>query len=449
MTAPQVGAECEELRDALAILRGMPQVGATTGVDRPAVILGNPASLFCRQLAAHWRDLGLTTLVATYGWEGASVTPEGVPIVVADGGSHAGRVAARACRAVLRRVEAVLRSLQRRRYERAMRDFVHENYHPSVADAITGGEQLARMVNRLRPRFVFGQEAFSYGWATARAKAPRILFPWGGDVFLFAESSRLAAAMVGHALAHVDLVCPSATFAAARLVERFKLDPAKVVPVSWGVDLERFRPADADKRRALRARHGLPAEGVICLNLRRFNPAWGCRTVLEAFIRVAAAQTDAHFVMLGGPNVHDEVTSARQRLANTGLVERFTLYDHELPLDQCAELMRLADVGVSVMRPLDMRSSSVLQAAACGLALVLSPQPEYEVMTRQGLRAQIVPADDDVAVAEVIRGALNDPTMRSECGRQNRAFVIQHEDQTRQMAVLLGHIARVVSQREA
>jgi glycosyltransferase involved in cell wall biosynthesis len=340
--------------------------------------------------------------------------------------------------------------LEAGRYRRAMREFQEEQYRPSAAQAMVLARPLARLVRRLNPRFVFGQEVFSYGAATAACTGcARILFPWGGDIYLWGESSRMAWNMVRRALREVELVVPSSVCAARHLVERYGVDARRVAAVSWGVDLNQFRRADTMARAEICRAYGIDPASCVCMNCRRFNPAWGSETALAAFIEVAKSDQRTHFVLLGGAGVGPQAAAARRRLESLGLSRRFTLFDDDVPFDECARLMSVSDVAVSLMRVPDMRSSSVLAAAACQAALVLSEQAEYRAMQALGFSARFVPRDDAAASARAIHELLRRDDEREAFVRANLAYLAEHEDRQRQMHKLLSLVEAAVPRQTA
>src|SRR5262249_12503466 len=138
----------------------------------------------------------------------------------------------------------------------------------------------------LQPRFIFGQEVFYYGLATAFCRrTTRVLMPWGGDVFMYAEASAIAFAMVRYSLQHVDLVCPSSVTAASHICSRFGVPSERIAPISWGVDRRIFRRVSVDERKEICVSFGLDPCSTIIMNVRRFRPAWGSDAAIAAFLR--------------------------------------------------------------------------------------------------------------------------------------------------------------------
>ncbi|MGH7199789.1 MAG: glycosyltransferase family 4 protein, partial [Planctomycetaceae bacterium] len=302
---------------------------------------------------------------------------------------------------------------------------------------------IARAVRALRPRFVFAQEASSYGFAAALCRrVPRIVFPWGGDVFNYAESSPFVGGMTRFALRRADLIVPSSTTAARHIARRFGVPAEKIQAVSWGVDRSLFRPADERTRAEICREYGIDPRSILVMNVRRFRPFWGSRQAMEAF-RQAAHDARFHFLLLGGSGSEAEIEQARRELSAAGLDGRFTFLEGDRPLTKVARAMSIADVFVSLVGRGDMRSSSVLQGAAAGGVPVLLESEEYRAMVREGFAALFVPPDDPSALCEVLRELADGPGRRERIVQQNQQYLSEHEDSDRQMTRLLEAIEAV------
>jgi glycosyltransferase involved in cell wall biosynthesis len=412
-------------------------------VAPPAVIIGNPASLFPRHLAALWRSFGLDVRIVTRHWAGERVLPDGTPILAsAESESPAERRAYRTLGRLLGAFEARLQGWQRDRYRAAMGSETH--YTPLASPAIVDALSIARFTRALRPQFVCGQEVFAYGLAASLCRGcPRLVMPWGGDVYMYAETTSLAFALVKYALRHVDLVVAGSPLAARHLQSRFGVPPERLhCGGLWALDYERFRRATPDENLRIRSRYGIRPDDLVIMNVRRFFPAWGSDVAFHAFVRFAKEWPAAHFVLLGGAGTEALVATARETLHKEGLTSRFTLFDGDLPLPDCAALMSIADIYVSLMREIDMRPlASILEAACAGGAPVIGDQPEYRAMEALGFSALFVePGDRDAAVAALRQYAAN-PSLRRTVVENNARYLREHEDGVSQAQNLLRKVS--------
>jgi glycosyltransferase involved in cell wall biosynthesis len=405
----------------------------------PAVVVGYAGSMIPLRYAQIWRRLGVETVVVTCDGGGDRRLGDGTPIL--DAARRGGDVVLgdlRLLAPVLAALEAQVLADGGDRFERALGEFASDPYKPRSTGHLLEAPRIAATVRALDPLFVCGHEVFAYGVATALCHgAPRVLVPWGGDIYYFAETSPIALAMVRFALASVDLVCPSATASAKQLQERFGVPPDRVRPVSAGVDRSRLRQMGPEERASTRARLRIPPGALVVTNIRRFKPPWGSEVALEAFLRVAAADARTHFVCLAGAGGAPYVDAALARATAAGLAARFTFVREDLAPDDYYDLLCASDVGVSLMLSRDMRSASLVQAAGAGLPLLVSPQDEYVEMAKLGFDAITVDPRDPTQVAATLVALLRDAAVRAELVARNQAYLAEHEDEDRQMRHLL------------
>jgi glycosyltransferase involved in cell wall biosynthesis len=339
--------------------------------------------------------------------------------------------------------------LARRRFSEQTGFASPQRWETMFLPHVLNGWRVARAAQRLNPLFVFGHEVTSYGLATAWVSgAPRILFPWGADVMTTAEVSPWHFRMARFALQAADLIVPSSHTAARHIRARFGIAPEKVRPVSWGAELGQFRPASPDERARTCRQWRIDPSAHIVLNARRFLPLYNCESVVRAFIRIARARTDCHFVLLGGRDTDAYVDAAIREVASAvpAAADRFTFVRDNIPLADCASLMNCADAFVSVCDRVDMRSKSVVEAAAAGGVPIIGEAEEYRYMEARGFSAAFVPPRDPEAIAAAITSALDDPRLRERVREQNTKYLAEYEDSDRQMGILLDVILRTVDE---
>lgn len=414
--------------------------------DGPAVMLGDSTSFFPAQLSVWWRSKGIDVFLITHRQDNDSASLDGSRVVRSrDYETRLNRaVSGRLMNPVLSRMERLVPYFKARFQRVTGITADTELWLPYFAEYVTAAWPVVRAARAQRPRFVFGHEVTTYGLPTALCRGvPRIIFPWGGDVFTYAESSPFHFALTSFCLRTVDLIVPSSTTAARHISERFKVSPAKVKAVSWGVDRAKFKRAEGEERSRLCAKWQIDPHATIVLNPRRFRPDWGAFVALKAFIKVALENPNTHFILFGGRHTEQFTSKARAEISERGLLARFTILEGDAPIDLCAELMSISDVLVSLLGRGDMRSASVLQAAAAGAAPIIADNPEYREMQQAGFRALFVPpasAEDLIAALQVY---LNDPIKARGFVADNDLYFAKHEDHATQMDHLLNLIEEV------
>ncbi len=406
-----------------------------------AVMLGPADSVFPHILAEAWRKRGWEVHIVTMSPRQQWLQGGTAVIGPFDWREVEKRWPRRMARPWLLRLERALVAMGRQRFRRVTGKDAPETWEWSVVDAWLAAPLLAQAALALEPRFVFGHDAAVYGTATALCKrVPRILFPWGSDIFNTAESWPGAHRVVRQALRSADLVVPSSMTAGQYVVKRFGVRADRVQAISWGVEREKLQRADPETRRRLCAKWGLPSDALIVQNCRKFKTHFACYTALDAFLRVARQFNSAHFIIQGGTFVEQEIMRARQAISSAEMDRRFTVLDRQVSLEEYFELASISDVFVSLCPRGDMRSASVLQLAAAGASAVIGDDPEYRFMQRQGFAAQFPNVHSAEQIADAILHDLNSPQAREQTARQNMAYMRQHEDRETQMDAMLAAI---------
>ncbi len=174
-----------------------------------------------------------------------------------------------------------------------------------------------------------------------------------------------------------------------------------------GVDTERFRPADAPARAALRAQLGLP-EGPLAVYCGRLVPEKRVDALLAAWRRVCRSHPDAHLLVLGdGPDARSLRTAAGPRVVFRGDVS------------EVAPHLRAADLFVLPSRTEGL-SNALLEAMASGLAVVATEVGGAREVLGEGACGRLVPAGDGDALALALDSLLADGAARERLGRAAR-----------------------------
>ncbi|WP_242355947.1 glycosyltransferase family 4 protein [Anaeromyxobacter sp. SG64] len=202
--------------------------------------------------------------------------------------------------------------------------------------------------------------------------------------------------------------------------------PERILSIPNGVDLERFRPAAAEERAALRRALGLPA-GPLVVYAGRLSPEKGVDVLARAWPRVVARLPEARLWMLG-----DGAERARlEELARREGVE--TSLALPGPVADVAPFLRAADAAVLPSRTEGM-PVALLEAMACAVPVVATAVGGSAEVLRDGVTGRLVPPERPGALADALVEALRDPAA------QERARAAREEVAARYG---LDHVAEV------
>jgi len=292
------------------------------------------------------------------------------------------------------------------------------------------------LVRRVRPGFVWCAELKPAGyparWLRARYGLPYGVIVHGTELLLLqAKMSRsrfrrwTARELLGGAAVVVANSRWTAEVARSVLVALDRPALARdvrVVPL--GTAPERFRPG-LDPR-PVREKYGLDAGtegGAWLLTVSRVDIHKGIDTVIRALPAVRAAVPSVRYVVAGVGSRRPEFERLAAALG-VGDAVRFLGFvgDDELPA-----LYNAADLYVGASRRYDLLAEgfgiSIVEASACGLAVVGGRSGGVPDAVRDGETGILVDPDDPAAVAAGITRLLADAGVRRRMGAAGRRAV--------------------------
>jgi len=191
----------------------------------------------------------------------------------------------------------------------------------------------------------------------------------------------------------------------------------KVGLIHTPVDFSRF--AGAFDRQGARDRLAIPRNALVMINVAALAGHKGHADVFNALARIKAELPEPWMLLLAGADVGERTALQAQanRLA-IGRNVRFLGVRKDVP-----DLLRLADLAVLAPHN-DGYSSSVLEAAAAGLASVVTDVGSNRELVVDGVTGLIVPAKSPASLADAIARLIGQRNLRRQMGQaaRQRAF---------------------------
>ncbi|MDQ1668660.1 MAG: D-inositol-3-phosphate glycosyltransferase [Actinomycetota bacterium] len=202
------------------------------------------------------------------------------------------------------------------------------------------------------------------------------------------------------------------------LIELYDADPAQVVTVPPGVDLDMFRPGPAA---AARQRLGLPAAASVLLFVGRIQPLKAPDVLLRAVARLLAEQPSLRerlvVAVVGGLSgsglAHPDSLRGLARELGLSDVVRFT---DPVPQPALADWYRAADLTV-VPSYSESFGLVAIESQACGTPVVAAAAGGLRTAVRDGVSGVLVDGHDPGDYAAVLGELLADDRRRRALGR--------------------------------
>lgn len=214
---------------------------------------------------------------------------------------------------------------------------------------------------------------------------------------------------------HLDFVtAPTAT--AAKLSMRPGLGK-DVIPISCGIDLDRFHPRN--NGRELEKRFNIP-DRLILLAVGRLDEEKRVEVIIRAMPEIAA-RVDAHLVVVGkgkllrGTQALVEKLGINDRVTFTGFIA-----DEELPnFYDAADLFVMPGIA-------ELQSIATMEAMASGLPVVAADAMALPELVHHGENGLLFPADDSQALAAAAIQILSDDGLRSRMAKKSLEIIQVH-----------------------
>jgi glycosyltransferase involved in cell wall biosynthesis len=289
---------------------------------------------------------------------------------------------------------------------------------------------IRRLLREVEPDITHGHWLCGFACFAALAGAkPLVAMAWGSDVLRADRPKRIANRV---ALNRAVLAMADSQALLEAMVELGARREGMLL-MSWGVDLERFRPSERE-RSELRAELGLP-EGRIILSPRSLMPLYNPRTIVDAFELLADEMPDVQLVL-------KHMGTNRPPVGPLRHPERVHVIGH-VPYERMVEWYQVSDVCVS-MASSDSSPRSVWEAVASGTPCVVSDLPWVHELIEPGRDALVVPIAPE-PVAAALRTVLDDAALAARLASSGRKLVETHHNQTVEMDRVAESYRRIVA----
>ena len=223
----------------------------------------------------------------------------------------------------------------------------------------------------------------------------------------------------------------------AQVIEETGARAANVVSIPTGIDLERYRPGE---RAAARARLGLPPDRPVVGIVATLRSWKGHRYLLGALASLQAK--DAMLVVVGdGPQREALETLA----AGLALGERVRFAGNQadvVPWMQALDVFCLpsyANEGVP---------QALMQAMACGLAVVSTPIGSIAEIVSDGTTGVLVPPSEVEALRAALDALLVDPVRRTALARNAREAALERFGEARMVERMIDVFRKAAEARD-
>lgn len=192
---------------------------------------------------------------------------------------------------------------------------------------------------------------------------------------------------------------------------------ARMHRIPNGVDCKLFQPAASERRTKLRNQLGFSNQDFLIGCVAAFTAVKRHGALIDAFVDVRSKAPQARLLLIGDGPLRDEIAD---RIKLAGIGSYVCLYGNS---SDVAELLSALDVFVLASSTEGM-SNAILEAMACGLAVVATDVGGNRELVDDGCTGLLVPAGDTAALSVALARLSRDSGFAHRCGIAARKRVL-------------------------
>lgn len=193
------------------------------------------------------------------------------------------------------------------------------------------------------------------------------------------------------------------------------IDPEKIRRIPNSVDTARFHPVSPEEKQVLRRKLGLPERACIVIYTGRLVSYKGIPLLLRVWKDIVARHGDAYLLLVGpgGLDIHNCEAELRQYVQQEQL-EGSVRFTGEVR--NVEAFLQAADIFAFPTES-EAFGISLVEAMACGLAVVSTAVGGLRDIVRDGQNALVVPPGDMSGLKDALDALLVDSDLRRRLGR--------------------------------
>lgn len=172
----------------------------------------------------------------------------------------------------------------------------------------------------------------------------------------------------------------------------------RITLLPWGIDLSKFVPEGSVADLSF---WSVPHEAPVVLSMRAHEPLYRIGDIIDAFARIVPLAPGAHLVIGHSGSLTQKL---KHQIADLG-IQNQSHFIRTLPEHELAPLLRRAHCYITASE-VDGTSVTLLQAMACGTAVVASDTPGNSEWVQPGLTGRTFPVGDIQQLAKQAAASL-------------------------------------------
>ena len=286
---------------------------------------------------------------------------------------------------------------------------------------------LKKLIKNINPDIIHSHSAGGYAWMPILLGFhPLIVTPWGSDVLIHVQESKIEKLFTILALKKADLITCDGENTKKAIMD-LGISSQKIKFITFGVDIQKFKPGLTNK--AFKEKLGL-VNSKIVISTRFLTPVHNAETLIKAIPPVLEKIANVKFVIVGGGPQKEYLMDLAKALDIFNAVK----FIGNVSEDEMVRYLQVADVYVSTSLSESGLAASTAEAMACELPVINTSTGDIKLWIKDGEGGFIVPTKNPEVLSEKIIYLLKNEKIRKKFGKINRKIIEERNNYYREMA---------------
>lgn len=298
--------------------------------------------------------------------------------------------------------------------------------------------RLHELLKQYPPDVVHAHSAGGYAWmAMLSGFRPYVITPWGTDLLIDIQYSRINRWLTTQALRHAAMITTDG-FHFVEILHGLGVPRESVFIHTFGTDINRFCPGPAKEERD-KLNIG---DSPIIISTRTLNPVHDVETFIRALPYIRECIPTAQFIIVGDGSERLKLEKLSEDLG----VDTFTHFTGMVDENRMCSLLRASDIYVSTSKMDAGLAGSTAEAMALELPVVQTKNSDNEYWTPDGEGGYLVPNSDPDALALAVCKLIMDASLRRKMGIRNRQKIIKEYNMDKEMSRIEMEYERIIQE---
>lgn len=259
----------------------------------------------------------------------------------------------------------------------------------------------------------------AYSWsATLLNLRPRVLTPWGTDILVDINKSKINKLFTTYALRTTNIVTTDANFF-INMLKNLGVCSSRIKLVSFGTDTKIFKPLQDKKNNSK----------IKIVSTRTLNPIHRVEDLINVIPKVIKLHSNVRFIIVGDGS---QLEFFKNKVINQGL-ENKVLFTGMVNESRLLEILQDSDIYVSTS-PLDAGlAASTAEAMACSLPVIHPNVADNSIWTSEKSGALYEVKNLDSLTNKILKFIKLSNSERIVLGELNRKIILDRNNLDKEM----------------